>query len=105
MSGSGSGPLGFLSFFDPPHLKGPVSLVRSLYTDFGQISACGLSEKILADPRYGKGLRADLHTGLPTLPAWMQDIVRVLLTTDRPITPSRSRRVRAPAKPAARRTV
>jgi len=60
---------------------------------------------ILADPRYGKGLRDDLHTGLPTLPAWMQDIVRVLLTTDHPITPSRSRRVRAPAKPAARRTV
>lgn len=60
---------------------------------------------ILADPRHGKGLRDDLHTGLPTLPAWMQDIVRVLLTTDHPISPNRRRRVRASAKPAARRTV
>jgi len=34
---------------------------------------------ILADPRYGKELRDDLRTGLPTLPAWMQDLVRGLL--------------------------
>ena len=37
---------------------------------------------ILADPRYGKGLRDDLRTGLPTLPAWMQDLVRELLSRD-----------------------
>jgi len=60
---------------------------------------------VLADPRYGKGLRDDLRTGLPTLPAWMQDIVRELLSRDHdhPITPSRSRRARAPTKPAGRK--
>lgn len=60
---------------------------------------------ILADPRYGKELRDDLHAGLPTLPAWMQEVVRELLTRDRdhPIPRSRGRRARAPAKPPARR--
>jgi hypothetical protein len=37
---------------------------------------------ILADPRYGNGLRDDLRAGLPTLPAWMQDLVRELLSRD-----------------------
>lgn len=55
---------------------------------------------ILADPRYGKALRDDLRTGLPTLPAWMQDIVRELLSRDYH---RRSRRARAPAKPASRK--
>lgn len=56
---------------------------------------------VLADPRYGKALRDDLRTGLPTLPAWMQDIVRELLSRDHvhPITPSRRRRDRARTKP------
>ncbi len=60
---------------------------------------------ILADPRYGKELREDLRTGLATLPAWMQNIVRELLSRDHdhPITPRRRRRARAPAKPAARK--
>jgi hypothetical protein len=38
---------------------------------------------ILADRRHGKALRDDLRTGLATLPAWMQDIVRELLSADR----------------------
>jgi hypothetical protein len=60
---------------------------------------------ILADTRYGKGLRDDLRTGLATLPAWMQDIVRELLGTDRDrrVTPGRSRRARGSAKPAAKK--
>jgi hypothetical protein len=60
---------------------------------------------ILADSRYGKGLRDDLRTGLATLPAWMQDIVRELLGTDldRRVTPGRSRRARESAKPAAKK--
>ena len=60
---------------------------------------------VLADPRYGNGLRDDLRAGFPTLPAWMQSIVRELLSKDRdhPIPPSRTRRGRAPAKPPARK--
>ncbi len=34
---------------------------------------------ILADPQHGAAMRADLADGLPTLPAWMQDLVRDLL--------------------------
>jgi hypothetical protein len=60
---------------------------------------------VLADSRYGKGLRDDLRTGLATLPAWIQDIVRELLGMDRdhPVTPGRSRQARVSAKPAAKR--
>jgi len=60
---------------------------------------------VLADSRYGKRLRDDLRTGLATLPAWMQDIVRELPGTDRdhPVTPGRSRRARVSAKPAAKK--
>lgn len=60
---------------------------------------------ILADPQYGRALREDLRTGLPTLPAWMQDIVRELLSTDRtqPISSRRRRRDRARSKPTTRK--
>lgn len=34
---------------------------------------------IFADPQHGSAIRADLTDGLPTLPAWMQDVVRDLL--------------------------
>ena len=34
---------------------------------------------ILRDPRHGSAIREDLRAGLPTLPAWMQPIVRDLL--------------------------
>jgi predicted ABC-type ATPase len=34
---------------------------------------------LLADGRYGRALRDDLRSGLPTLPAWMQDIASDLL--------------------------
>lgn len=34
---------------------------------------------LLADPMNGPALRADLREGLPTLPAWMQGVVRDLL--------------------------
>jgi hypothetical protein len=38
---------------------------------------------LLDDPRQGRALRDDLRTGIATLPAWMQDVVRDLLD-DRP---------------------
>lgn len=59
---------------------------------------------ILDDPKHGAAIRADLSDGLPTLPTWMQTLVRDLVTrndadksqsdTDRPDdrTPSRSHR-------------
>lgn len=34
---------------------------------------------ILHDPKHGKRIRDDLQAGLPTLPAWMQDLVREIL--------------------------
>jgi hypothetical protein len=34
---------------------------------------------ILDDPKQGPPLRADLRAGLPTLPAWMQELIRDLL--------------------------
>jgi len=34
---------------------------------------------ILADPQHGTAIRNDLKDGLPTLPAWMQDLVRGLV--------------------------
>lgn len=46
--------------------------------------AARISERfrvLLADPIGGPALRADLREGLPTLPAWMQGVVRDLLET------------------------
>ena len=34
---------------------------------------------ILNDPKHGKRVRDDLQAGLPTLPGWMQDLVREIL--------------------------
>jgi hypothetical protein len=34
---------------------------------------------ILADDDHGSAIAADLSTGLPTLPAWMQDLLRPLI--------------------------
>ena len=39
-------------------------------------------QTILNDPKHGKRLRNDLREGLPTLPAWMQDLVREILQPD-----------------------
>jgi len=39
-------------------------------------------QTILNDPQHGKRLRNDLREGLPTLPAWMQDLVREVLQPD-----------------------
>lgn len=36
-------------------------------------------QRILADEKDGSTIRDDLRSGLPTLPIWMQDFVRVLL--------------------------
>lgn len=59
---------------------------------------------ILTDRRHGKVLRDDLRAGLATLPAWMQPIVRELLSADadRPATSRRRQRTRV-TKGAARR--
>jgi hypothetical protein len=37
---------------------------------------------IFADPDQGRAIVADLTDGLPTLPAWMQDLLRPLLADD-----------------------
>lgn len=37
---------------------------------------------LFADPSYGKTLRADLRAGLPTLPIWMQEFVRSLVSDE-----------------------
>lgn len=59
---------------------------------------------ILTDRRHGKVLRDDLRAGLATLPAWMQSIVRELLSADagRPAASPRRQRTRV-TKDAARR--
>jgi hypothetical protein len=38
--------------------------------------------RILQDPAHGDAMRADLQQGLPTLPIWMQSVVRALLETN-----------------------
>ena len=77
-------------------------LKDTLPTDRDQILA--RLSTILTDRRHGKALRDDLRAGLATLPAWMQSIVRELLSadTDRPATSPRRQRTRV-AKDAARR--
>jgi hypothetical protein len=35
--------------------------------------------RILKDPAYGEAMRADLQQGLPTVPIWMQSVVREIL--------------------------
>lgn len=39
---------------------------------------------LLADPDHGPAIRDDLRAGLPTLPIWMQSLVRELLKDDGP---------------------
>ena len=36
-------------------------------------------QDVVTDAAHGPAIRADLADGLPTLPAWMQDVVRALL--------------------------
>lgn len=45
---------------------------------------------ILADNDQGPDIAVDLKSGLPTLPAWMQDIVRLLLSEDGAASASRA---------------
>ena len=37
--------------------------------------------RILDDPAYGVAMRSDLKQGLPTLPIWMQSVVREVFET------------------------
>jgi len=43
---------------------------------------------VLRDPKHGKRIRDDLRAGLPTLPVWMQKLVRELLAAPGESTPS-----------------
>lgn len=40
---------------------------------------------LLSDPTHGEVLRADLASGLPALPAWMQDLLRPLVSRASPV--------------------
>jgi hypothetical protein len=54
--------------------------LRSALTDPGdQRRIQQQLSSILADKTHGPAITADLREGLPTLPTWMQDIVRELL--------------------------
>jgi len=48
--------------------------------------------RILKDPAHGEAMRADLEEGLPTLPIWMQSVVREIFDTNTR-TPRGKRRV------------
>jgi len=39
---------------------------------------------LLTDPRHGATLQADLADGMTTLPSWMQDMLRPLVTSEKP---------------------
>lgn len=41
-------------------------------------------QRLLADPVHGSALRVDLADGLPTLPAWMQSLLKPLLSAPPP---------------------
>ena len=59
---------------------------------------------ILADREQGPAITADLADGVPTLPAWMQDIVRELIASrDDPDLPVRRRTVQRRTAPRTRR--
>lgn len=75
-------------------------LKDTLPSDRGRIMS--LLATLLADDRYGRALRDDLRSGLPTLPAWMQGIVRELLSAhdDRVSKPAR-RRPKPVGRPAS----
>ncbi|WP_245988109.1 DUF6088 family protein [Sphingobium fluviale] len=45
----------------------------------------GRLSSLLADTRHGAVLRADLADGLTTLPAWMQDMLRPLVSSEIPL--------------------
>ncbi len=54
--------------------------------------------RLLADPVHGAALRGDLAEGLPTLPAWMQSMLKSLmageaLKSETPMSPSRTEAV------------
>jgi hypothetical protein len=53
-------------------------------------------EALLSDPKQGAALRKDLKQGLPTLPVWMQDFLRDLLSSKR-ISAPKSAGQKAPA--------
>lgn len=69
-------------------------LKDTLQSDHDRI--VGRLSSILADPKHGKALRDDLREGLSTLPAWMQTVVRKLLSDDDDRSRSRQRRISAP---------
>lgn len=80
-------------------------LKDTLPTDRDRILA-RLSTILTDDRRHGKALRDDLRAGLATLPAWMQAIVRELLSAnaaDRPAPSPKRQRARVTKTPAGRK--
>jgi hypothetical protein len=74
-----------------------MRIVQALYwlqnmLDSDRLRIIDQLRRILQDPTHGAAMRADLQQGLPTLPIWMQSVVRELFETNPP-TPRRRRKV------------
>jgi hypothetical protein len=54
--------------------------------------ALAVTTRVFQDPAHGEAMRADLQQGLPTLPIWMQSVVREVLDMN-PRTPRGRRRL------------
>jgi hypothetical protein len=79
-----------------------MRIVQALYwlqdmldTDRSRIVA--QLKRVLQDPTHGEAMRADLQDGLPTLPIWMQLVVREILDAS----PGSPRARRGKPRPAA----
>jgi hypothetical protein len=81
-----------------------MRIVQALYwlqdmldTDRSRIVA--QLKRVLQDPTHGEAMRVDLQHGLPTLPIWMQSVVREMLDAS-PRSPRGRRGKSRPAAPA-----
>ncbi len=64
-----------------------MRIVQALYwlqdmLDTDRLRIIAQLRRILEDPRHGDAMRSDLRQGLPTLPIWMQSVVRELVETE-----------------------
>lgn len=77
-----------------------MRIVQSLYwlkdvLDADRPRIVGQLRRVLRDPTHGTVMQADLQQGVPTLPIWMQSVVREILEMN---VPTRSKSARRSAK-------